>query len=393
MEKFSFAAALEASGISEMDLQGRAQREDQHNQFVLLRQLSEDGNFVRTVRCLPGQITVLFAEGQESLELFRKALLGEKHEGRVILRYGSHDLHHSEVNVATNMPYIWSSKSVADILRAAGISEQFFQDLLNLIGLGSSLNSSPQDLDASSLRRLAILCSFFSRTRLLYYDRPFLNLDSRWTSVLAGLMLQAVEVGRRIVVVTGMKKLPAAWKGNKVVLVEGRKDAAEQEDDLAALISRTRSVDDVRSYIVTRPQFIYPPVGTTPETLQAEAIRNPNLAALVNQEEPLEALAVSNGVSQAAPPEVPKRVPTGMRRTASGRLTRVSGVYKMKRSPLLTKIRKLKQYFTESSRPDNSSKSLYIAIKVAETRKGFQLQQVLFLLITFVLLLMVIKLM
>jgi diacylglycerol kinase family enzyme len=169
---------------------------------------------------------------------------------------------------------------------------------------------------------------------VLFYDRPFGEMESKWSNRMAELMLEGARVGRRIVIVAGVTKIPSVWQQCKEVRIEN--GAATQFQRTAVAQGRSaelggqmrnlrRENGESKSpgVFITRPQTIQRKPNVLNESVKAEAIENPH----VSVGERIEALSESSGKSR--------------RLSESGKLTRVTGSYKIKRTSAYLRWRKV----------------------------------------------------
>jgi hypothetical protein len=405
----SFSEMFKAAGFQTVSADEHGVQQGDSSSTLLLRQFAQDGRFVRTVKCVSGQVTLIGADTPGTLEPFRAALLGSGAGVGVTMRIGSRDLHPTEVHVVGNARSLWSKNSVADVLHTAGVSESISEQLLAQIGLTGAANASPDMLTPGEARRLVLVCSLFSRSQVLYYERPFVEVEDRWVPVVAQMMLEGAQLGGRIIVVTGVERLPAVWKANPDVYVENLDSQPEKtkgEPEIREMLAGS-STSREATYLVTRPQLIHQKRRVMEVSLQAEAIPNPNLNQLLNkpqaqgtaeakEEQPdAEAKEESRTYADtgAGDGETLRRTPTGsMRRSPSGKLTRVSGVTRIKYSPTAAALRKLYQKCLQLVAKDPSDIAVPKQAQLLEHRRNRKLKLMLLLaLMMIVLMLLVLK--
>ncbi len=109
------------------------------------------------------------------------------------MRLGVRELHASEVHVVGSSEYLWREKTVERVLAASGMPTGLFADVLTRIDLSEQAGAAPQDLGKDQRRRLAIVCSFFKKAQVLFYDKPFADLSNPWISDLAEMMLETAR--------------------------------------------------------------------------------------------------------------------------------------------------------------------------------------------------------
>lgn len=323
---------------------------------VVLRELSSGGEFARTVKCLPGSITIIpHGKDAEAFAPFREALLGKPSANTIEVRCGAHELHPSEVHIVSTGDVLAPGMTVERVLEEAGASDEEKRQALTAIGLEGRPRELTENLSQGLLRRLSIVCALFSRSRVVVFDNPFHEIESEWSPAVAGLILSAATTGSQIVIVTGLARIPRVWKASPLVVVAGLEIGARQGDTyiveetigyltkIRHMIGRNHSVEDEGHYIITYPQRIFKRRRNSSDgALMAEAIRNPNsqplddaiseagangwskmtqtnVQALATGQELTPAVARGNGVKKK-------------RRNGKGRLTKVTSTHRMKNS-------------------------------------------------------------
>lgn len=330
------------STISErLSISGLLCRAEQLGPALTMRELHGKDGFGGAVTCKPGVVTVLEARGVAAL---REALAHRDTRSKITLRYGSRELHPSEVHVVAASRYMWNEQSVADVLRRAGAAERVIQPLLEAVGLGEAAALAPEKLDDDRLRRLTICASFFSPAKVVVFDRPFAPLDAQWIEPTAAQIVEAAQTTMKIFVAMEVPAMPKAWLNNPAVVRAPFEPLSNAQSELTSAEESKRMLTSMRSmmdsnrdrkeatdYIVTRPQTIHTKRtrALAAEALKTELILNPDVAELAH-----EAVYV-----QAAPREQGSRRPP----TGGEHLTRVSLIQRLLRdSPVLRAIHRLK---------------------------------------------------
>ncbi len=334
---------------------------------LVLRAHGENGDFLGAVTCPAEQITVLVTAGNETNQVFRNALLAHGDSGRVAMRLGERVLQASEIYVSTRADYIWRSESVAKALAQAGYSENAIKTIAERLALKEHLEVAPANLKKADLRGLVIACAFRSRSRVLLFDKPFAELEPKAANFLAEFMAEGAKLGRRIVVATGVDKVPASWKDSPLVSVQGstpdiaRRTTLIQKDDGGVgeqirSLRREPSQIRKRSTFITRPQTISFSKQNPKEAVTAEAIANPHVA-------PEQAGMVIASESDQ-----------GYRRSASGKLTRVTGAVRMRHSGFYLFYRKIRRAIRRAYSSETAENSASLERKVRWQQRGKELK-------------------
>ncbi len=315
------------------------------SEVLSLREMSEEGRFVRRVKARPGDVTVLSSNKASDLQPFRAALLGMDSMVPICAKIGMRDLHLSEIHTVEASRYIRNKHTVADVMRSAGVSDCSIPAVLQLLGLAHILKAPPGQLSASELRRLALACSAFVRYRVVYCEHPFTSLDNGFLPLAAEFLLEAAQLGGRIVVLSGLSEIPDMWKNHPRVHIE---DISLEPED-----RKHRRISDIKnlyaSYndpqkpasIITRPQAIYFKRRVTEVALQSEVI--PNISMKVADGEPQE-----NSFAQATVGAAPEDgEEAGSKNSLSPLrkrgLTRVTGITRLKYNPWVSAFRRAKE--------------------------------------------------
>ncbi len=305
---------------------------------IHFRHLAATGEFVQSVSCYPGCVTVV-QENQAGT--FRQALLGRSQAGTIDIRSGTEELHQSELGLVQNHDRLSKEPTVTAALKAAGAPAHEIPALLKRLGLEAAAEMSPRDLGLSALNRLSIGCSMYARARILLCDRPFLGSDPAWVERIAQLLLQLGESNARAVIVLGESQIPRAWRSNSRVLIQDPRQAAT---GAVAMPERSGAIEAARrvlaGVIVTRPQSIYGAAAPrTAEMLRSEAIQNPNAEIReimgraggtggLNQVEREAEIAARKREQESMQPE----------RSKPGELTQVTGLQRVRLHPGYRKV-------------------------------------------------------
>ena len=271
---------------------------DRAGTVLTLRQYPTGTGFVRTVNCAPGQLTVITGDYETDSKHFREALIGRPSNTPVSIRYGTDDVSASEIFSVGVYDILSNDLTVIKTLERAHVPIEEARALLGHARLSANENIPVRELDESSRRQLSILAGLFSRTRFIFFDRPFHTVPSGAVEPLAGLMLKMAQVSKRIVVVTGVEKTPDIWKSSRDVQFASQETKETKSKTLTLRIQREaepEAVDSVRSmmqgnrtaaesgeYIFTRPMIINPSGSrqVSGGRMQNESIANPNIPDL-----------------------------------------------------------------------------------------------------------------
>ena len=268
------------------------------SQTLTIKTKPTGAGLARTIECEAGNITVI----QKARELFggslRDGLLKPSEKSPLSIRYGNRVLDVSEVHFAgrDEFEYLWHHPSVQTAVKSLGVPEARIVPTLRSIALDEKLNDSPSDLSECELKRLALLCALYSKSRVIALNNPFQALSPEWEAPMAKLLLSAAKDSMRVFIVTGLPKLPAPWKNNQLIKVYNRQGKQTRSftigtgaHDVAQAIQaiRPQTTPEEQTSLLTCPQKVEKPAvrAAVPEALQAEAIINPQLVGMFPSEQ------------------------------------------------------------------------------------------------------------
>ena len=354
---------------------------DRAGTVLTLRQYPTGTGFVRTVNCAPGQLTVLTGDYENDSKQIREALVGRPSTNPVSIRYGTDDVSPSEIFSVGVYDILSNDLTVIKTLERAHVPLEEARALLGHARMSAAENLSVRDLDEPSRRQLSILVGLFSRTRFIYFDRPFYSVPSGAVEPLAGLMLKMAQLSKRIVIIAGVDKAPESWKNSRDVqftsqeMKDGkaktktmtlriqRAEEPEPVDSVRSMMQGNRTAVEAGEYIFTRPMIINP-AGARQSSggrMQNESIANPNIAELVRSSNGDGAGAAKSGSGNASGGSGPKKVRTRSSRDSArrkrqntGSLTRLSYWERVKLRvigpELMNLPRQIRQKFSKTDR-------------------------------------------
>lgn len=367
---FADRAKQSAAGVS----LGAFLKSDTARETITLRTLGAQGSFARAFSCFPGRLTVF----KNATEAVYGTLVQRDGVRRLDMRADSEDIHESEVQLCGHNDLVWEGESIPELLRQSGAPESGIPQVIAYLGLDRYGAQAPRNLPGTELRKLAVLNALYGKTRVLVYDRPFDRMDHDSAEALAELMLNAAALSLRTIIVTGVDVLPDAWRASEVVDVydlehsEGAVTPAvlsqRQSGTMQQLMRAARPADEIGPReIVTRPQSIHAP-GQKPhsaEALKAEAISNPYVAEIAAAE------------AIASQRKSPSGSSEGQRRQPTGKLTRVSRIQRLQRTPGAMLLNEMWGNFQERFKEPQHIGYMPAQNRMMETTKSRRLRVVL----------------
>jgi len=169
------------------------------------------------MHCLAGLDSV--SEGQVMLGDTLISALAD--DGRTTLRRGRIGFVFQSLNL---LPAFTARQNILLPLDLAGRrpDRQWFDLLVDILGLGDRLDHRPSELSGGQQQRVAIARALVPRPDVVFADEPTGNLDSRSShQVLAFLQRTVREYGQTVVMVTH-DPIAAAWADRVIMLADGQ---------------------------------------------------------------------------------------------------------------------------------------------------------------------------
>jgi len=129
------------------------------------------------------------------------------------------------------LPMLTAKQNILLPLDLAGTDPDWtwFDELIEVLGLGERLGHRPSQLSGGQQQRVAIARALMSRPTIVFADEPTGNLDSRSSTEVLGFLRRSVrELGQTTVMVTH-EPSAAAYADRVVLIADGR--VATQIDD------------------------------------------------------------------------------------------------------------------------------------------------------------------
>jgi putative ABC transport system ATP-binding protein len=122
------------------------------------------------------------------------------------------------------VPTLTAAENIALPIRLAGrkVDQEWFDHVIDTVGLGSRLRHRPSELSGGQQQRVAVARALVARPAITFADEPTGNLDSRsGGEILSFLRTAARELGQTIVMVTH-DPVAASYADRAVFLADGR---------------------------------------------------------------------------------------------------------------------------------------------------------------------------
>jgi putative ABC transport system ATP-binding protein len=122
------------------------------------------------------------------------------------------------------IPTLTAAENITLPMKLAGRKpdREWFDNVVDTVGLGNRLNHRPSELSGGQQQRVAVARALASRPQIIFADEPTGNLDSRTGAEILSFMRQAVrEFGQTIVMVTH-DPVAASYADRAVFLADGR---------------------------------------------------------------------------------------------------------------------------------------------------------------------------
>lgn len=258
-----------------------------------IRELKLSGEFVQRIHFARGEITILQSSAPEKVEALKQVLIGRGVGLNLVARFGSEELLPSEVSIVQPSDCLQRHGTVLEILRQSGIPADQLPRLLERSGLDEISSAFPDTLSPAEQSVVSFCLSLFLKSKVVLYDQPFRALSSEYSEVLAELMIEMAQSSSRVLLVTGLEKIPETWRLSSCVRLENldfsfaRPRQQSSENLLREVISNVRNmiretkvIEQTVDFFYTYPQRI--PLITAKavvtEKIRSEQIANPTMA-------------------------------------------------------------------------------------------------------------------
>jgi putative ABC transport system ATP-binding protein len=122
------------------------------------------------------------------------------------------------------IPTLTAAENIVLPMKLAGRKpdKQWFDNVVETVGLGNRLTHRPSELSGGQQQRVAVARALASKPHIIFADEPTGNLDSHTGAEILAFMRQAVrEFGQTIVMVTH-DPVAASYADRAVFLADGR---------------------------------------------------------------------------------------------------------------------------------------------------------------------------
>lgn len=123
-------------------------------------------------------------------------------------------------------------------------AKQFFNDLVNVLGLGQRLKHLPSQLSGGQQQRVAVARALMTRPEIIFADEPSGNLDSKAGAALLNFLKEANEAYRQTMVIVTHSPFIASFAKRIIFLVDGRVAEDTTQTSVAAINRRLQSLEE-----------------------------------------------------------------------------------------------------------------------------------------------------
>jgi putative ABC transport system ATP-binding protein len=144
------------------------------------------------------------------------------------------------------VPTLTARENVVLPLTLAGARPDpaWFEEVIDVVGLGDRLGHRPSELSGGQQQRVAVARALASRPRIVFADEPTGNIDSRAGAEILGFLRRAVDdMGQTIVMVTH-DPVAASYADRALFLVDGRIVGHIDDPTPTAVLDRIKTLDD-----------------------------------------------------------------------------------------------------------------------------------------------------
>ena len=123
-------------------------------------------------------------------------------------------------------------------------NQEWFNSVVNAVGLGDRLSHRPSELSGGQQQRVAVARALVSQPEVVFADEPTGNLDSRSGAEVLSLLRRAVDGLQQTVVMVTHDPSAAAHADRVVFLGDGRIVDALEQPTAEAILDRMRTLGE-----------------------------------------------------------------------------------------------------------------------------------------------------
>jgi len=123
-------------------------------------------------------------------------------------------------------------------------NQEWFNSVVNAVGLGDRLSHRPSELSGGQQQRVAVARALVSQPEVVFADEPTGNLDSRSGAEVLSLLRRAVDGLQQTVVMVTHDPSAAAHADGVVFLGDGRIVDALEQPTAEAILDRMRTLGE-----------------------------------------------------------------------------------------------------------------------------------------------------
>ncbi len=189
--------------------------------FLEIHRFSDSGEKTRTIRCIPGRVTVFRARSEEELQIYRLALEGKRpaEEFSLVLDnqpFNPQDHFFIGFGARDESP---TSQTVSDYLMQWGVEPEKINASLVTMGLDDLSQQRCIDLSPATWRMVRQIACFdgVSNRKVFFLNDPFLEFPTHALELFADCWVRLAVKQQIVVIVTRLSERPECWIENDFI--------------------------------------------------------------------------------------------------------------------------------------------------------------------------------
>jgi len=189
--------------------------------FLEIHRFSDIGEKARTIRCIPGRVTVFRARSEDELQTYRLALEGKRPAEEFSLVLDSQPFNPQDhffigFGARDESP---TSQTVSEYLIRWGVEPEKIKASLSTMGLDDLSQQRCTDLSPVTWRMVRQIACFdgVSNRKVFFLNDPFLEFSTHALELFADCWVRLAVKQQIVVIVTRLSERPECWIENDFI--------------------------------------------------------------------------------------------------------------------------------------------------------------------------------